>query len=133
MEEVINIAKALSDSNRVRTLLALRKGELCVCRIIELLGLAPSTVSKHMTVLKHAGLVESRKEERWIYYRLSASTSKNKKIQSALDWVFSSLLKNAQMIKDSENLAGILKQNPEMICKNRTQKKQRQKNNEVSK
>ena len=61
MDEIINIAKALSDSNRIRTLLALRKQELCVCRIIEILNLAPSTVSKHIAVLKNAGLVESRK------------------------------------------------------------------------
>jgi DNA-binding transcriptional ArsR family regulator len=45
-------------------------GELCVCQIIELLGLVPSTVSKHMSILKQAGLVENRKEARWMYYRL---------------------------------------------------------------
>jgi ArsR family transcriptional regulator len=61
MREFVNITKALSDSNRVRTLLALRKGELCVCQITELFGLAPSTISKHLSILAQAGLVESRK------------------------------------------------------------------------
>jgi ArsR family transcriptional regulator len=65
------LMKALSDSNRVRALMALRFGELCVCQVIELLNLAPSTVSKHMSILKHAKLVKSRKSGRWIYYRLA--------------------------------------------------------------
>ena len=48
MREFMNITKALADENRVRALLALRKGELCVCQITELFGLAASTVSKHL-------------------------------------------------------------------------------------
>lgn len=133
MKHVINIAKALSDSNRVRTLFALRKGELCVCRIIELLGLAPSTVSKHMAILKLAGFVESRKEERWIYYRLADSAQSNTKIQSVLEWVFSSLSKDEKVIEDSKNLARILKQSPVILCKNRVEKKRQQKRKEESK
>lgn len=57
--------------NRVRPLMALDGRELCVCQIIELLGLAPSTVSKHMSILKQARLVEIRKNGRWAYYRLA--------------------------------------------------------------
>src|SRR5512137_1434832 len=71
INDFIAIAKAVSDSHRVRALCALRGGELCVCQIIALLGLAPSTVSKHLAVLRSARLVDSRKEGRWIYYRLS--------------------------------------------------------------
>ena len=71
MKEFLLITKALSDENRVRALMALGGGELCVCQIIELLGLAPSTVSRHMGVLHQAGLVETRKDGRWIYYRLT--------------------------------------------------------------
>lgn len=66
-----DLGKALSDPNRIRALMALRRGERCVCQLIELLGLAPSTVSKHMTILRQAGLVESRKDSRWVYYRLT--------------------------------------------------------------
>ena len=65
------VAKALADENRVRVLLTLCGRELCVCQIIEMLGLAPSTVSKHMAILKQARLVESRKEGRWMFYRLA--------------------------------------------------------------
>ena len=51
MKEFLAITKALSDENRVRALMALTGGELCVCQVIELLGLTPSTVSKHLAAL----------------------------------------------------------------------------------
>ena len=57
MESTLAIARALSDANRLRALLALGDQEVCVCQIIELLELAPSTVSKHMSILKQAKLV----------------------------------------------------------------------------
>ena len=127
MDEIISIAKALSDSNRVRTLLALCKQELCVCRIIELLDLAPSTVSKHMAVLKNAGLVESRKEEKWIYYKLSEPTKRNKNVQSVLEWITGSLSTDPRIRQDSKNLMKILSQSPETICKNRVERKRQKK------
>ena len=71
MKEFLSITKAMGDESRLRALLALAGGELCLCQIIELLGLAPSTVSKHMAVLHHAGLVETRKQGRWIFYSLA--------------------------------------------------------------
>ena len=58
MREFMNITKALADANRVRMLLALRGRELCVCQITELFGLAPSTMSKHLSILYQAGLVD---------------------------------------------------------------------------
>lgn len=123
MEELINISKALSDSNRVRTLMALRNGELCVCRIIELLGLAPSTVSKHMSVLRHSGLVESRKEERWIYYRLPDSTKSSRTINTAIEWLINTLTKDDIIIKDALILDQILEQKPETLCKKRIEER----------
>ena len=70
MREFMRITKALADENRVRMLLMLKGGELCVCQITELFGLAPSTISKHLSILYQAGLAESRKDGRWIYFRL---------------------------------------------------------------
>jgi len=64
MKELVSIAKALADDNRIRILLALSGGELCVCQLTELLSLAPSTVSKHVAILRQAGLVDLRKEGR---------------------------------------------------------------------
>ncbi|MBN1864752.1 MAG: winged helix-turn-helix transcriptional regulator [Victivallales bacterium] len=69
------ILKALGDGSRLRLLNALSGGSLCVCQLIELVGLAPSTVSRHMSVLKAAGLVRSEKRGRWQHYRLSEGDS----------------------------------------------------------
>src|SRR3989304_2958079 len=108
MREFMAITKALSDPNRVRVLLALRCGELCVCQITELFGLATSTVSKHLSVLNHAGLVLSRKTERWVYYRL-ADKAAPVAVREALDWVRKSLGQTAQADEDARRLRKILK------------------------
>ena len=71
MRELMAVVKALADENRVRIVLALQPGELCVCQIVELLRLAPSTVSKHMSILEAARLVDRRKQGRWMFYRLA--------------------------------------------------------------
>src|ERR1044071_465038 len=95
------ITKALSDSNRVRILLALQHGELCVCQITELFGFAPSTVSKHLSILHHAGLILSRKTERWVYYRL-AEKGAPVTVREAIDWIHKSLGKTDEALKDAK-------------------------------
>ena len=70
MRSALRVTKALADIQRVRILMMLGPGELCVCQIVEVLCLAPSTTSKHLSILSAAGLVDSRKEGRWMYYRL---------------------------------------------------------------
>ena len=71
MESFILQAKAISDTTRVRILKLLENGELCVCEIMHVLNLVQSTASKHLNILKMAGLVDSRKGGTWSYYRLS--------------------------------------------------------------
>ncbi len=97
MTDFVEIARALGDPNRVEALLLLRAGERCVCRIIERLELAPSTVSKHMSILRQAGLVKSRKEGRWIYYKLAAG-SNDPVVQGALKWLQQSAKQLAKTI-----------------------------------
>ncbi len=76
MERTVTVTKALADENRLRALAALFKhDELCACHIIALLELSPATVSRHMGLLVDAGLVSSRREGRWVYYRCSESIS----------------------------------------------------------
>ena len=112
------ITKALSDPNRVRILLSLRRGELCVCQITELFGLATSTVSKHLSILNHAGLILSRKAERWVYYRLP-DKSAPVAVREALDWVQKSLSKTEEAVKDTKQLRKILKMDLAEICRRR--------------
>ena len=116
MREFMAITKALSDPSRVRILLALRRRELCVCRITELFGFAPSTMSKHLSILHHAGLIQSRKSERWVYYRLP-DKSMPAAIREALDWVQQSLAKTQETRTDAKKLKRILKIDPAEICR----------------
>ena len=115
------LTKALADSNRVRILLALRSGELCVCQLVEFCALAPSTVSKHLSILYQAGLLESRKTERWVYYRLPGKKAPAV-VRGALHWVLPSLADNAQMLEDANRLKTILKQDPKQLCQNQLKK-----------
>jgi DNA-binding transcriptional ArsR family regulator len=115
MQDFLSITKALSDENRVRVLMALDSGELCVCQIIELLKLAPSTVSKHMSILKQARLVEGDKNGKWVYYRLA--TDAPKAAEEAIEWAKRHLLSEAVVKRDAKNLKAIMKQHPVEVCK----------------
>lgn len=115
MNAFITTTKAISDPNRVRVLLALRNRELCVCRLIELLQLAPSTVSKHLTILKQAGLIEGRKEGRWMHYRLA--TGKNSLVQNTLEWIFKSVENTPDIQADGERLTKIVETDLEELTR----------------
>ncbi len=114
MKEFMSIAKALSDENRTRVLMFLRSGELCVCKVLEMLQLAPSTVSKHLNILQQAGLVESRKQGRWVYYRLPQKPTPC--IREALRWVHTTLEGKTQIRHDAKRLAAVNKMDVEKLC-----------------
>ncbi len=115
MQDFLSITKALSDENRVRVLMALNVGELCVCQIIELLNLAPSTVSKHMSILKQARLVEGEKNGKWVYYRLPGGAPKA--AAEAIEWAKRHLVSEATIKRDTKKLRAIIKQHPVEVCK----------------
>ena len=119
MFEFMTVSKALADANRVRVLCVLKGQELCVCQIIEMLGLAPSTVSKHLSILRQARLVEDRKEGRWMYYR--HPDSPDALVKKVLALLGTSLSDDKQMQADREYVKGILCVDKEELC--RMQKK----------
>ena len=108
MREFLSIASALGDENRLRMLLALRSGELCVCEITEFSGLAPSTVSKHLSILRDAGLIDGRKEGRWVYYRL-AGPDASPVVLDAIRWVQNAHAADPRVAQDAERIVEILK------------------------
>ncbi|MFA5010628.1 MAG: metalloregulator ArsR/SmtB family transcription factor [Ignavibacteria bacterium] len=65
------IFKALSDSSRIRIIKMLQRKPLCVCEIREILNLATSTVSKHLSILREAGLIVDWKDGKWINYKIN--------------------------------------------------------------
>jgi ArsR family transcriptional regulator len=116
LERFTAVAQAVSDDSRVRILAALRGRRLCVCQITELLGLAPSTVSKHLLILRHAGLVESRKRGRWIHYGRPAETAEPA-ARVVFEWIDDSLGADARLREDARRLKEILKVPVETLCK----------------
>ena len=115
MRDFINITKAMSDESRVRILMLLREGELCVCQIIEMIGLAPSTVSRHMAILVQAGLVDFRKEGKWRYYRLPGREG-SVSIQRALKWLQSELGDSPMVREDAKRLKVVMAKDVKILC-----------------
>ncbi len=76
MFDFMTIVRALADDSRVRILMALRRRELCVCQVTGLLDLAPSSTSRHLSILRQAKLITSRKKGKWVYYSLPDYSSK---------------------------------------------------------
>ncbi len=66
--------KALGEEMRLKIVGMLLPGELCVCELMDELGLSQPAVSHHMKVLKQAGLVRDRREGKWIHYSLDQDT-----------------------------------------------------------
>jgi DNA-binding transcriptional ArsR family regulator len=131
MESVLAIAKALSDENRVRALLALGNQEVCVCQIIELLKLAPSTVSKHMSILKQARLVIGKKNGRWMHYRLPGKAA-SPVVRQALAWVRQAASDDPSIRMDAEKMKKIMGTNRELICERQSIRRKQKTENHVT-
>lgn len=112
MDTFMNMTKALSDGSRVRVLVALLcHKQMCVCQIVELLGLAIPTVSRHMAVLQGARLVQSRKDGRWVYYMLSMEFP-----EQLRQWLEASLLSTEEIKADQIVLNQILTSKVKDLC-----------------
>ena len=116
MREFMTLAKALGDENRVRMLLALQGGELCVCQITELFGLAVSTTSKHLSILYQDGLRDSRKEGRWMYYSLPGKAAPAA-AREAIRWAAKALPDDPRVVEDGARLKKVLALDPVELCK----------------
>ena len=116
MRDFMNITKALADENRIRVLMLLRDGELCLCEIIAMLGLASSTVSKHMSILYQADLVHVRKKGRWRYFRLPGKGA-HRHVTDCLQWISESLEGEKTIDRDSRKLKSASRISSEDLCK----------------
>jgi DNA-binding transcriptional ArsR family regulator len=114
MRQFMSITKALSDENRVRILLFLKESELCLCQIIEMLQISAATVSKHISILSMAGLVDIRKEGRWHYYRLTDEPTVA--AEAALEFLSKALTNSRPIKEDRANLKKVLRMDKEELC-----------------
>ena len=83
--EKAEIFKVLSDSNRLQIIDMLSCGEMCVCKILEKFNITQPTLSHHLKVLADSGIVVSRKESNWMYYKLN--DKKMKEITEFLQFI----------------------------------------------
>ena len=82
LRPLVGTLKSLAHPVRLRILALLRGGELCVCEVAGILGLAPSTVSEHLTGLRRTGLVREWKVGRWVHVALSDEPSMRPVLES---------------------------------------------------
>jgi ArsR family transcriptional regulator len=75
MKNTTALFKALAHQTRLRILCLLLDGEVCVCQIMAILKLPQSTASRHLAILKNAGLVVDRRDGTWSHYSLSKAYS----------------------------------------------------------
>jgi len=120
VRELLAVMKALADPSRLRIVAALDGRELCLCQIVELVGLATSTVSRHMSILEQARLVDARKDGRWTYFRLAGEQGRPEASDAAA-LVFRALAQDALVRADSARLKQILKVNPEQLCRQQSE------------
>ena len=69
------IFKALSDENRVRILKLLQNGEICACKLLDALNISQPTLSHHMKILCDGGIVNGRKEGKWMHYSIRSESA----------------------------------------------------------
>jgi ArsR family transcriptional regulator len=102
VEPMSRLFKALGDEVRLRIVALLAHGELCVCHIEEALGLTQTNASRQLGLLRAAGVVEDRREQRWVYYTLKRQP--DQQCERLLSAVVASFAKKDVLRKDIERL-----------------------------
>lgn len=115
MNQLTDITHALSDPNRVRLLVACLDGERCVCQLVELIDLSNASISKHLATLKNAGLLESRKDGRWVHYKVPQSPIAI--VNDALNFIRSHALNDQAITRDIAKLVEIDAIDPVVLAK----------------
>lgn len=103
---------ALADKTRLRLLNLMRQDEICVCFFTEVLGESQPKISRHLAYLRNAGIVEARREGKWMHYRISGPKDENAErvLQEVLEWLGS----QNDMQKDREKYQQVCC-SPEML------------------
>jgi DNA-binding transcriptional ArsR family regulator len=116
LRNLLGITSAISDETRIRILMMLNIAELCVCQITAALNLAPSTTSRHLSILEAADLIRRRKVGRWVHYKLN-DPSESKPVKDALKLVSISVSKSQHVTEDRRRIKALLKEDISIICK----------------
>lgn len=110
MKKLTRLFKALSDTNRIRILKMLEVRPLCVCEITDVLQLAPSTVSRHLSILRDADFIIDEKDGKWVNYYLTPDLS-NEYIRHLLPLLRGWLPDDETIISDQKKVADVDRNN----------------------
>jgi DNA-binding transcriptional ArsR family regulator len=113
LSQTVALARALGNPARLRIAAMLHTGDLCVCQITEVLGLAPSTVSAHLRELRQAGVTTERKVGRWIYVGLADEPGARPWIESA----FTAVAGDRQITADAALVEELRRLPVEDLCR----------------
>ena len=117
MHNMITMFKALSDRNRLRIMAALTtQDELCACQITELLQVTGATASRHLAILNAAELTTSRKEGRWVYYRVADNRTTDT-FDVILNWMKTEFSKSEDIKADLKAIQAITACDREDLCR----------------
>lgn len=120
MKKYIEVFKALGDETRLRlvNLLLISNKKLCVCELTDALEIPQYNISKHLKILKQAGLIDEMKDSRWVYWSIN-------KDNNFKELIFSSILSIPKHIlkKDYKELNKRLKLRTNGKCLTGIQKK----------
>jgi len=118
MDKILSVFRALSDRNRLKAVAALAAhAELCACQITELLQVSGATTSRHFDILIAAGLVDRRKDGRWVYYRLKSDDENFKPVMA---WLKNEFSKSEDIKACLDSLKKITACDPESFCRNKS-------------
>jgi ArsR family transcriptional regulator len=105
MSSLDHLFKALSDRNRFRVIAALLQSkELCACQIHEWLRVTGATASKHMSILVASGLVLSRKDGRWVHYRINREQAN---LRPLMSWIRNQVKVDIDLLEDLKDLSSV--------------------------
>lgn len=96
--DLVTLFQALGDRTRLRLLNLLASGELCVCYFVALLGAAQPKISRHLAYLRRSGLVEARRDGKWMHYRLVPPS--DPRVAQIIETLLGVLAQDRQMQRD---------------------------------
>jgi len=111
MKHLLKVLRALSDPNRLRIIQMLRHRPLCVCEITEILQLATSTVSKHLSILREATLITDLRDGKWVNYEPTATA--DPQIQALLALIAEWLADDKRVLEDQTRVSTVSR---DIIC-----------------
>jgi transcriptional regulator, ArsR family len=118
MKKIANIFKALSDDTRLRVIKLLQERELCVCELMQVLNMSQPRISRHMSVLKNAGLVDDRREGKWVHYSLKKE-KQDKKIKILLNTMVVMTNDDAVVKADQKKMKEAIRLGEITVCSNK--------------